>query len=288
MRTWLVIALCAISGGCSNPRETAPANATPAAPESIAIAVVGPQRDLVSDVGFEPAADLDVLVERGHIRILIAPSRTHFRVTAAGAQGRAVDAAMAMMAVLSKRTGRPVSVEFVPAREESLVSDLVAGKADIAANILLTFARDEQVAFAPPIRSGIRELVVTRAGSRLVSLEDVGDRIIHVRQDSDHHASLIRLNRQLKSINRPQARIVTDGRAATDEELLERVNAGRIPATVVDDYIFEFWQKEFPKTTANRDVAVSQDGVVAWATRRDTPKLTAFVKEFFSTHRLTF
>ena len=30
----------------------------------------------------------------------------------------------------------------------------------------------------------------------------------------------------------------------TDEDLLELVNDGRIPATLVDDYIFDAWQRD--------------------------------------------
>jgi len=33
---------------------------------------------------------------------------------------------------------------------------------------------------------------------------------------------------------------------------------------------------------------VSQDGVVAWATRKDAPALTSVLKDFFATHKLTF
>ena len=100
---------------------------------------------------------------------------------------------------------RDVTPVFIETREDQLIPSLLAGKGDVAANVLLTFTRDEQVAFAPPIKTGIRELVVTDVGAPLVSLEDVGGRTIHVRKNSDHHASLIRLNEQLKKNNRRQA-----------------------------------------------------------------------------------
>jgi membrane-bound lytic murein transglycosylase MltF len=287
MRIWAAIAVCAISACTDSPNAT-PTNTTPAAPALIDIPTVPPQPGLLSDVAAERTIDLDALVERGYLRVLVAPSRTHFDTANSGVQGRTVDAAVAMAEALSKRIGKRVSVEFVGTREDSLVPDLLGGRGDLAANVLLTFARDEQVAFAPPIRSGIRELVVTGMASPLVSLEDVGGKTIHVRKDSEHHASLLRLNRQLKAIARPPARVVIEEFAKTDEELLDKVNRGTIPATIVDDYIFDRWKQEFPKITANRDVAVSQDGVRAWVTRKDTPKLTAFVKEFFSTHKLTF
>ena len=56
--------------------------------------------------------------------------------------------------------------------------------------MLLTITRDEQVAFASPIRKNIRELVVTDVGGQLVSLEDVGGRTIHVRKNSDHQTAI--------------------------------------------------------------------------------------------------
>ena len=83
--------------------------------------------------------------------------------------------------------------------------------------------------------------------------------------------------------------IITDDKTRTDEELLDSVNAGRIRATVVDDYIFDLWQGEMLKVAStNRDVAVSQDGVIAWVSRKDAPALAALLKDFFSTRRLKF
>jgi membrane-bound lytic murein transglycosylase MltF len=75
----------------------------------------------------------------------------------------------------------------------------------------------------------------------------------------------------------------------SDETALEVINAGaKVPATIVDDYIFDAWSATFPKLRANRDVAVSQDGILAWATRRDAPKLLEVMNAFFSTQRLWF
>jgi ABC-type amino acid transport substrate-binding protein len=234
------------------------------------------------------AGDLAAIADRGHIRILVAPSRAHFETVDGQHRGRAVDAGVALARKLSERAARDITPVFIETREEQLVPSLVAGRGDVAANVLLTLSRDEQVAFAPPMRTGIREVVVTDR-KPLVSLEDVGGRTIHVRKNSDHHASLIRLNAQLEKNNRLAAVIAFDERAKTDEDLLDSVNAGRIRAAIVDDYIFERWRGELPKLAdTTPDVAVSQDGVLAWATRKDAPDLTALLKEFFSTHKLTF
>ncbi|HEX4916110.1 MAG TPA: transporter substrate-binding domain-containing protein, partial [Vicinamibacterales bacterium] len=139
------------------------------------------------------------------------------------------------------------------------------------------------------MRSGVREIIVTGPGvPPLVSLEDVGGRTIHVRRDSDHHASLVRLNEQLKKIDRPPAQIAFAEPGRTDEDLLQLVNDGRIPATIVDDYIYDARAAQLGKTAVNRDVAVSQDGEIAWVTRRGSPRLLALINDFFAAHRLSF
>ena len=293
MRAWLPLAISVVLlSGCTSPRDAAPVNATPAAVIAPAPAEIRPAPDQpvskFERTGEVAHLDLDAIAERGYLRVLVAPSRTHFETVDGRHRGRAVDVGVGLAGALVERTGRQVSVVFIETRDDQLIPALLAGSGDIAANVLLTFARDEQVAFAPPLLTGIRELVVTGLDKPLVSLEDVGGRMIHVRKDSDHHASLIRLNAQLKGINRPPARIVAEEKIKTDEELLDRVNQGAIPATVADSYIFDLWSKALPKTTANRDVAVSQDGSLSWVSRKDAPKLTVFLREFFATHRLTF
>ena len=234
--------------------------------------------------------DLDVMIERGVVRILVAQSGTHFHTDGHLHRGRTVDAVEAFQRFVNGRiTPRTISVQLISTSESTLISDVIAGQGDIAANILRTFERDDQVAFAKPVRSAIRELIVTGPGvTPLVSLEDVGGRAIHVRRNSDHHASLVRLNEQLRKIDRPQARIVLAAEDVTDEQLLDLVNAGRIPATIVDDYIYDGQRPRLEKTAANRDVAVSQDGEIAWVTRKESTQLLALINEFFATHRLSF
>ena len=287
------IAGLVIASACAGQEPARPANNASAPPALIDIPRVaarpnagnGDMRTLEPYTG-----DLDALIERGLIRMLVAPSRTHFQAVDGGQRGRTVDAAAAFEQFLNHRIApRRVLVVLMPSSETSLAADVVAGQADIGASLLRTVERDDQVAFAKPWRTGIRELVVTApAGPPLVSLEDVGGRTIHVRRNSDHHASLLRLNAQLKKIDRPAARIVLAAESQTDEDLLELVNAGRIPATLVDDYLYDAWRTTFDKSAANRDVAVSQDGELAWVTRKESTKLLQLINEFFSTHQLSF
>ncbi len=266
-------------------------------------AVVAPQRQPIEEAKPEappsPEAlaafkapvkgDLDALLARGRIRILVAPSRTYYEVENNAQHGATYDTGIAFARFVNGRRGAgaaSLDVVFIATPEDALVADLLAGRGDIAANLRQSFERDEQVAFATPTRGGIRELIVTATGQRpVVSLEDLGGRLIYVRKSSDHHASLVRLNDQLKKINRPPARIAFADERLTDEDLLDRVNEGTFPATLADDYIFDARQRELTGVAANKEVAVSQDGVVAWVTRKDAPQLLAVINAFFAAHR---
>ena len=283
-----VLAMLAIA--CSNSARPAPTNARRTEPAGLAIPAAPEQPINKLETATKAFTDdLDEIVGRGYLRILVAPSRTYFETVDGRHRGLAVDAGVALAQKLAEDAKRDITPVFIETREDQLISSLLAGKGDVAANLLLTFARDDQVAFAAPIKTGIREIVVTDAGKQLVSLEDIGGRTIYVRKGSDHEASLIRLNEQLAKNNRRPATIVADDKTKTDEELLDSVNAGRIRATIVDDYIYDRWRGDLLKIAgANRDVAVSQDGKLAWVTRKDAPKLLALMNEFFSSHKLTF
>ncbi len=297
-RPIVVSAALAAHLACSAPAEPVPPGPAAVTP----VAAPKPDRQPIAEASPEPApsaaalkamtapakGDLDDMAARGRIRILVPRSRTYYAIDNNRQSGATFDTAIAFARFV--RTQQPGAQAFaavlIPTPEDALVRDLLAGRGDIAANVRQTFERDEQVAFATPSRSGIRELIVTGTGERpLVSLEDIGGRVIHVRRSSDHYASLIRLNEQLKKIDRPPSRIALVDEKLTDEDLLDRVNEGTFPATVADDYVFEARQRELTSVTANRDVAVSQDGVIAWVARKDAPRLLEAINAFFAAHK---
>ncbi len=58
-----------------------------------------------------------------------------------------------------------------------------------------------------------------------------------------------------------------------DDDVLEMVNAGLMPITVVDDYLADFWRKVFTDLKVHSDVTLRTGGVLAVAMRKDNPKL---------------
>lgn len=293
----VLIAALVLGAGACGQVETPPPSPAPAAvpattarrPIEEAVAEPSPSASALAQIKAPALGDLDAIAKRGRIRILVTPSRTYYAVDNNLQRGATYDTGVAFARFVTARLGpghAPIAVVFIPTPENALVADLLAGRGDIAANLRQTFERDDQVAFATPTLTGIRELVVTGSGQRpVVSLEDVAGRAIHVRQSSDHHASLVRLNDQLKKIDRQPARIALVDESLTDEDLLDRVNEGTFPATMADDYIFEARRRELTSVAANKDVAVSQDGVIAWVTRKDATQLLDAVNAFFAAHK---
>jgi membrane-bound lytic murein transglycosylase MltF len=234
--------------------------------------------------------DLDARRSRGVIRILVAANQTDYFIDA-GQHGAAFDAGKAFesFANATFNAGQPpLRVIFITSGPENLVSALTAGRGDIiAGRFAKTFEREDIVAFSEPVVKDVREVLVTGPGvPPIVSLEDVAGRSIHVRRGSDHFASLTRLNGQLAKINKPGCTIVGMDSSLTDEDLLQMVNDGRVPVTLVDHYLAAAWRTVLDKIAVNPDVSVSQDGIYAWALRKDSPKLLALVNEFIRTHEL--
>ena len=284
-----------VLAGCSSPAPAPPpAAANASASDRTPFAAAAPEPPLPADqierLRAPGTGDIDAIRARGYLRILVVPSRTEYAIDNRLQRGATFNAGKAFEAFLKLKLGggeNRMRVVFIPVPNDALVAELNAGHGDIAANLWLTFERDDQVAFSEPVRTGVREVIVTGPGvPPIVSLEDVAGRAIHVRKSSDHHASLIRLNEQLAKVNKPICKIVVADETSMDEDLVQLVNDGKIPATLVDDYVYRLVKASVPKTAVNEDVAVSQDGILAWAARKDSPKLIALVNEFLKSHNL--
>ncbi len=67
-----------------------------------------------------------------------------------------------------------------------------------------------------------------------------------------------------------------------DEDILEMVNAGLAPMTMVDDYLAEFWQKVFPDLVLNRGAAVRSNLETGMLVRKNSPQLLSELNAFLA------
>jgi len=72
----------------------------------------------------------------------------------------------------------------------------------------------------------------------------------------------------------------------TDEDLLEMVGAGLLPATVTINIRAEFWAKVFPYLILHPNIILKEEGQLAWATRKDSPQLRQLLDEFVQGRQL--
>jgi membrane-bound lytic murein transglycosylase MltF len=257
---------------------TAPAAAAPPRPAGAA------------SVGDKWTGDLDGMIKRRRIRALVVSSKTFYFIDRGTQRGATYDGLRAFEDDLNRRlkTGHlKVNVVFIPVSRDELLPALVDGRGDIAAaNLTITPERSRQVDFSEPVWRGVGEIPVTGPGSQpLRAPEDLAGREVFVRKSSSYHESLVRLNGELAKAGKPPVRLRLAPEQLEDEDLLEMVNAGLVSTVVVDSSKAEFWKQIFPSLTLHPDAAVRTEGEIAWAFRKNSPKLAEALNRFIDKNR---
>src|SRR4029079_14218657 len=69
-------------------------------------------------------------------------------------------------------------------------------------------------------------------------------------------------------------------------DLLQMVDAGILPATVVKNGYATFWAQLYDQLKVHSDLVVRDEVQAAWAVRKNTPNLQRLVNDFVRTHRV--
>ena len=234
--------------------------------------------------------DLDGMAKRGYIRALVVHSKTFYFLDGAQQRGITYEAMREFERFLNKRLGRrkqKIHVVLIPVRRDELISSVAEGTADIAAaNLTVTPERQKLVDFSDAVIDSVKEVIVTGAsGPQLASLDDLSGREVHIRESSSYYESLTRLNDGFRKAGKTQVKVQLADENLEDEDLLEMVNAGLISATVVDSHKADFWAQIFDSITVHHDIAVREEGTIAWALRKNSPDLLKVVNQFVRGHR---
>jgi membrane-bound lytic murein transglycosylase MltF len=233
--------------------------------------------------------DLDELVKRRFLRVLVAYSKTFFFVDRGTQRGTSYDVMKAFEEELNRRLKTKhlrVNVMFIPVARDKLLTGLIEGRGDIAAaNLTITPARRELVDFADPWITGVSEIAVTGPASpTLASVDDLAGREVFVRRSSSYHESLVKLNERLRQQGKREVVLVPAPENLEDEDLLEMLNAGLVKILVVDSHKAVFWKQVFPDLTLHTEIAIRTGSEIAWAIRKGSPKLKAELNAFAKTH----
>jgi len=221
--------------------------------------------------------DLDGMVQRRFIRVLVAHSRTNYFLDGARQKGATFEGMEFFKDWLNKELGpgRHVEMIYIPMRRDELFTAMAAGRGDIlAASLTVTPEREALVDFTEPWQENASEFLVTGPSApALKSLDDLAGQEVWVRRSSSYFESLTGLNQQLKAKGLKPVRIREADENLEGEDILEMVSAGIMPMTVLDDYRAAVWVKVLPGLRVHADMPVAQGRHMAPAVRKNCPRL---------------
>jgi membrane-bound lytic murein transglycosylase MltF len=234
--------------------------------------------------------DWDAIVKRRVVRVLVVPGKPLFFVDKGKQRGTAPDAFHEFEKVVNARLKSKalrLRVQFIPVARDQIIPKLVNGYGDLAvASLTITPARQKLVDFSLPVVTDVGEIVVTGPGSPAVaSVDDLSGKEVFVRKSSSYYEHLVALNQRFKAERKKPIRFRFASEYLEDGDLLEMMNAGLVPLIVVDDYQAKFWVRIFKGIRPHPDIVVNPGGEIAWAMRKNSPRLKKEVDEFVRTHR---
>ena len=233
--------------------------------------------------------DLDGLVEKRRIRVLTVQNPILYFVDRGREVGMVYESIQAFEKQLNQKLGKKVvkvHVVGIPVARDQLIPMLVSGRGDIAIALLtITPERRKLVDFSEPVATGVREVLVTGPGTPPVAtLEELSGREVYLRPSSSYAEHVEALNQRFAKEGKAPLTILPAPETLEDGDILEMVNAGLVSATVVDDFTADLYTQVFPNLRKHSDIA-SPPGDIAWAFRKDSPKLAAAVNDFVRTNK---
>jgi membrane-bound lytic murein transglycosylase MltF len=233
--------------------------------------------------------DLDAMVKRRNIRALVFYSRSGFFYVNGRPQGIYYEALRAFEQSVNQKlqTGKqPVQVTFIPVRPDQAEKALTQGVGDlIAYGLTVTPERQQRVAFSVPIEANVKQIVVTGKNfGAASSLQDLGGKKIFVNPLTTYPANLAKVNESLRKQGKPPILIENADTNLLDEDLLEMVNAGIIPATVTITDRAKLWSSVLPGITPQPNLVIADEGTLAFAMRKNNPRLKGVIDEFVKSH----
>ena len=232
--------------------------------------------------------DLDQMEKRQTIRALVLYNRSGFFYVNGRPEGIYYEALNAFQQFVNQKLRdkkQHIQVTFIPVRPDQIEAALTQGVGDlIAYGLTVTPEREKRVAFSVPITTNAQQVVVTgKKFGTVSSLADLSGKKIFVNPLTVYSASLNNVNDSLRKQGKPPIQIEPADKSLMDEDLMEMVNAGLIPATVTITERAKLWSQVLPDITPHLHLPIGSEGQLAWAIRKNNPQLKALLDEFIKT-----
>lgn len=231
--------------------------------------------------------DLDAMLKRRNIRALVLINPIGFFYSNGQPMGVNYEALRGFESFINQKmkTGvLKVKVTFIPMRADRVEAALTQGVGDLIAHALVvTPERQQRVSFTVPLQSDVKQVIVSGPDfGTASSLADLGGKQIYVNPLAVNYQSLQLLSSKLQKEGKPAIAIKAADEQLLDDDLVQMVNAGLIPATVTTDLRAKLWSQVLPHLTVHPDLVIASGEQTAWAVRKNNPQLKQLLDEFIA------
>jgi membrane-bound lytic murein transglycosylase MltF len=279
-----------LSVGCSRNQETQPV-ATGQADASLSSASTSASTSTLSlPLNFQrQTGDLDEMVKRRNIRVLVVMNPIGFFYDRGSPKGAIYEGLEEFQKFTNKKLKSgtlDVKITYLPVAPAQLEAALTEGMGDLVANaVAITPERERKFAFSTPIQTDITQIIVSGPNfGSFSTLEELGGKEIYVNPLMTTYENLQKANVTLQKAGKAPIQIKSADKNLNEDDLIQMVSAGLIPATVSTKQRADLWSNVFPSLQAHRDVVLASGENTAWVMRKNNPRLKELADEFISTH----
>jgi membrane-bound lytic murein transglycosylase MltF len=282
MRSWeavvcLVYATAFLFAGCGK---------KPASEETKALSSSTENIKLPTPFGLR-TDDLDAMVKGRNIRAIVLIDSIGFFYSKGQPMGINYEALRELENLVNDKykTGTfRVKVSFIPVRADQVEAALLKGVGDlIAYPLIITPERQQQVAFTVPLQSDVKQVLVSGPTfGTVLSLEDLGGKEVYANPLTVAYQDLQKVSEQIQKSGKPAIKIKAADKFLLEDDLVQMVSAGLLPATVSRAARANLWAQVLPKLDVHKDIVIASGQQIAWAVRKDNPQLKQLLDEFIT------
>lgn len=216
-------------------------------------------------------SSLDRILEKGDLTVITRNSAHCYYLYRDQAMGFEYDLAKAFAEFL----GVELNIVIADSWDEMVVRVLANPESFIAASMVMTPSRQNQVAFSDGYLTTRQHIIVHRQNRHIRRVQDLVGKAVHVRRGTAYQESLEALRTQGLDI------LVALYEDIPTEELIRQVAEKKIDVTIADNNIAQLNRRYYPQVMVGR--AISEKNDLGWAV---APQATALLDEInlFFTH----
>jgi membrane-bound lytic murein transglycosylase MltF len=231
--------------------------------------------------------DLAEIRRSGVLRVLVNQSRNSSGEVKGEAIGVEYVRLRAFEQYLNRGSkGRPITLKVIPRAKDQLLGALQRGEGDLVApGEILPQGAARRVSRSRAVVDQVPMVLVSRQGGpRYTQFEQLSGRGLALSAGSAAGSALNEINRKLMQAGRAPVAVEWVDPTLAVEDVLEMVQAGVYPATVVEQTIAERWAKVLPKLRIESKLSLGHPADMHWFVQKDAAMLLASVDRFLQSY----